>query len=76
VSIVLTIKIVEAIKMYSDDSFKKDISSEPLQQKIPIEFYIEKGIKIVRSSTDSAGVKERWDGFLSIQLNNSKFLNN
>jgi hypothetical protein len=44
-----------------DRSSKHDrstYSSEPLQQKIPIEFYIEKGIKIDRSGTYSAVVKE------------------
>jgi hypothetical protein len=29
-------------------------SSQPLQQKIPIEFYIEKRFKIDKSNTDSA----------------------
>jgi hypothetical protein len=48
-----------------DRSLKHDrstYSSEPLQQKIPIEFYIEKGIKIDRSGTYSAVVKEHWVG--------------
>jgi hypothetical protein len=32
-------------------------NSQPLQQKIPIEFYIEKGIKIDKSITDNADVQ-------------------
>jgi hypothetical protein len=36
---------------------KSTYSSQPLQQKIQIEFYIENGRKIDKSSTNSADVK-------------------